>query len=253
MAFRVRKLTPDTPADAFPDPATAGVALGYPEGLLAIGGDLSPQRLLAAYQRGIFPWFNDDQPILWWSPDPRAVIFPQAFHMSRSLARMLRDGAWEVSLNQEFATVMSGCAENRGRHGSWITADMRHAYQRLHTLGYAHSLESWYQGRLAGGIYGIRLGRVFFGESMFSAHNNGSKVAISGLIQLCLDEDIRLLDCQLESRHLRSLGMQSLSRTDFVSQLPALTAAARPHTNWAFSKRPAAHLATLRKTAKSRP
>lgn len=239
MAFRVRNLSPDDPPDTFPDPATAGLALGYPDGLLAIGGDLSPARLLAAYRRGIFPWYNDDQPILWWSPQPRAVIFPCRLHLSRSLRRDLRRNAWEYSLNQCFAEVIDGCATNRGAHGTWITAEMRAAFLRLHELGYAHSVESWRNGELAGGIYGIRLGGIFFGESMYSARTSGSKVALGGLARICLDEGIRVIDCQLESEHLSTLGMQSLRRDEFLERLPGWTAGETALPDWRFARRPA--------------
>jgi leucyl/phenylalanyl-tRNA--protein transferase len=219
MGFRVQAIRPEDPADSFPDPADMGVALGYPDGLLAVGGDLSPERLIAAYTRGIFPWFNDDQPILWWSPDPRAVLEPEHFHKSRSLMRALRQGGWEYSINYCFADVMNGCAVNRGEYGTWITPDMLAAYSHLHELGYAHSVECWYQGKLAGGIYGIRLGEVFFGESMFSAITNGSKVALTALVELCPHAGVNLIDCQLSSPHLTTLGMVEMPRQAFLQRL----------------------------------
>jgi leucyl/phenylalanyl-tRNA--protein transferase len=246
MGFRIRTLSPADPADTFPDPASAGIALGYPDGLLAIGGDLSLPRLLYAYQHGIFPWFNEDQPILWWSPDPRAVIFPDQFHKSRSLRRMLRKDGWEYSLNAAFATVLSGCATDRGPHGTWITPDMLHAYLRMHDAGHAHSAESWHNGELAGGVYGIRLGNVFFAESMFSRETGGSKVALSGLIQECIDQGIVMLDCQLPSEHLYTLGMELIPRLDFLRALQANIADHRPYPDWRFAKRPALELASLR-------
>lgn len=239
-------LEPETAPDAFPDPTSAGVALGYPEGLLAIGGDLSPARLLAAYRRGIFPWYNDDQPILWWSPDPRAVIRPQRFHMSRSLARELRRGGWQVSLNQGFAEVVDGCAHSRSDHGTWITPAMRAAYIELHNMGYAHSVESWHNGVLAGGIYGVRLGRIFFGESMFSAVTSGSKVALSGLIAQCRRHQIDLLDAQVESAHLQQFGLELLTRGRFTAAVKELAATAKPLPDWRHSPEPAAMLAGLR-------
>lgn len=247
MAFRVRTLQPDDPPDDFPDPAEIEATLGYPEGLVAIGGDLSPARLLAAYSAGIFPWFNDDQPILWWSPDPRAVIFPTQFHLSRSLARQLRREGWEFSLNQEFASVIEGCASNRDKYGTWITADMRAAYLRMHEIGYAHSVESWFEGKLVGGIYGIRLGGIFFGESMFSLRTGGSKVALSGLIRLCHESAIDLLDCQLASDHLGTLGMVEIPRRQFLDILGHATTDSGPITDWRFGPRPADSLADLRK------
>ncbi|MEJ2138882.1 MAG: leucyl/phenylalanyl-tRNA--protein transferase [Gammaproteobacteria bacterium] len=249
MAFRIRTLLPEDPPDSFPDPAKAGVALGYPDGLLAIGGDLSPPRLLAAYRRGIFPWYNDDQPVLWWSPDPRAVILPSGFHMSRSTTRMIRRGGWQYSLNKAFHDVISGCARNRGRHGTWITPEMQAAYQEMHAFGYAHSVESWFNGALAGGIYGIRLGGVFFGESMFSLATGGSKIALSGLIAECLAEDIAMLDCQLPSDHLRTLGMVEMARDSFLAYLHENTRAARPRRDWRFEPKPAEPLISLRMQA----
>jgi leucyl/phenylalanyl-tRNA--protein transferase len=247
MAFRIRTLTPNDPPDSFPDPEQAGVALGFPDGLVAVGGDLSPNRLLAAYRRGIFPWFNEDQPILWWSPDPRAVIFPDHFHMSRSLARMVRQPEWEYSLNQAFDKVIRGCASNRGEYGTWITPEMLTAYEAMHKRGYAHSVESWYQGELAGGIYGLRLGNVFFGESMYSAKTGGSKVAISGLIRVCLASGLKMLDCQLASAHLKTLGMIELPRGEFLAQLGKEPKEPPTSADWEFGQRAAAELQQLHK------
>jgi len=246
MGFRIRRLHPDDPPESFPEAADAGTALGYPEGLIAVGGDLSPPRLIEAYSRGIFPWFNDDQPILWWSPNPRAVIYPERFHMSRSLARLIRSGTWQYSLNQAFDEVIHECAENRGEHGTWITDDMQEAYTTMHRMGYAHSVESWRDGELAGGIYGVRLGNAFFGESMFSRTTGGSKVAISGLIKLCLNNGIELLDCQLPSEHLRSLGMVEITRSDFLEYLKTGVQNHQAITDWGFPPRDAAELTSLR-------
>jgi leucyl/phenylalanyl-tRNA--protein transferase len=248
MAYRIQTLHASDPPDSFPDPADTGIALGYPDGLVAIGGDLSPERLLEAYHHGIFPWFNEDQPILWWSPDPRAVIFPENFHMSRSLARLIRDPDWEYSLNQAFPEVISRCAHNRGEHGTWITPEMQAAYATMHELGYAHSVESWYQGQLAGGIYGLRLGNVFFGESMYTDITGGSKVAISGLISVCLKEGIRMLDCQMASEHLKTLGMVEVLRNEFLKILGQETTDEASDNRWAFDRRTAADLFQLRKT-----
>ncbi|MEE4185127.1 MAG: leucyl/phenylalanyl-tRNA--protein transferase [Gammaproteobacteria bacterium] len=248
MGFRVRLLAPEDPPDAFPDPRRAGIALGYPDGLIAIGGDLSQARLLAAYRRGIFPWYNDDQPILWWSPEPRAIIRVANFHMSRSLARSLRRDGWEFSLNTAFERVIDGCAASRGTHGTWITAEMRAAYVALHHAGYAHSVESWCDGVLAGGIYGIRLGRAFFGESMFSARSNGSKVALSALMGLSTAAGIELLDAQLESPHLQQFGLELLPRAEFLCLVERLTATATALPDWRHGRTPAAPLARLRQT-----
>lgn len=247
MAFRIRTLSPDDSPDSFPDPAHAGIALGYPEGLVAVGGDLSAERLLAAYRRGIFPWYNDDQPILWWSPDPRAVIKPENFHMSRSLQRELRRHAWSYSLNYDFAAVIRGCAQGRGEHGTWITTEMEDAYINLHRLGFAHSIESWRDGKPAGGIYGVRLGKIFFAESMYTIESGGSKVALSALVQLALSNGIELIDCQLESPHLGTLGMQTLLRSDFLDALPALVDTATALPNWRLDQQPAGVLTNLRK------
>jgi len=246
MGYRIRTLSPDDPPDSFPVPAEIGVALGFPDGLVAIGGDLTVPRLLAAYRSGYFPWYNEDQPILWWSPSPRAVIFPSEFHMSRSLARSLNSGRWRYSLNHDFATTIASCAADRGEHGTWLSSEMQTAYMKLHSLGYAHSIESWSQGRLAGGIYGVRLGSVFFGESMFSSETDGSKVALAGLIRECVQEGIKLLDCQLASNHLRSLGMVEITRERFSSILSAHTAGHRPLPDWRFGPRAAGELAQLR-------
>ena len=248
MAFRILTLHTNDPPDSFPNPAETGIALGYPDGLVAIGGDLSPDRLIEAYRRGIFPWFNEDQPILWWSPDPRAVIFPEHFHMSRSLARFVRHQDWEYSLNQAFSSVIHSCAINRGEHGTWITPGMQVAYETMHDLGYAHSVESWYQGQLAGGIYGLRLGNIFFGESMYSGITGGSKVALSGLVNICLDAGIKLLDCQMASEHLKTLGMVEISRNKFLAQLEREIENVHSNGQLGFHRRPAAALIRLRKT-----
>jgi leucyl/phenylalanyl-tRNA--protein transferase len=248
MAYRIQTLHASDPPDSFPDPAAIGIALGYPDGLVAIGGDLSPERLLEAYRHGIFPWFNEDQPILWWSPDPRAVIFPESFHMGRSLARIIRNPDWQYSLNQAFPEVISGCASNRGEHGTWITPEMQAAYATMHELGYAHSVESWYQGQLAGGIYGLKLGNIFFGESMYTAKTGGSKVALSGLISICLDVGIKMLDCQMTSEHLETLGMVEVSRNDLLRKLRQEIKNTASDTKWGFGCRSAADLIRLRKT-----
>ena len=219
MGYRIKVIHPDEAPEAFPDPANTGTALGQPEGLVAIGGDLSPQRLVYAYEHGIFPWYNDDQPILWWSPDPRAIIRVNDFHMSRSLVRELKNNDWSYTVNQSFSAVINGCASNRGEYGTWITSEMTAAYTKLHKQGYAHSIESWLDGQLAGGIYGICLGNVFFGESMFSSATSGSKVAISALMYMARKLDIQLLDCQISNPHLETLGMTEISRQDFLQEL----------------------------------
>ncbi len=209
-------LRPTDPPDAFPHPSHA---LKDPDGLLAIGGDLSSERLLAAYRRGIFPWYNDGQPILWWSPDPRAVIFPHEMHISRSLRRRLRRNEYSVSVDQAFAAVIADCAAIRADAGTWITPEMHAAYLELHEMGYAHSIETWRGNQLVGGIYGLCLGQSFFGESMFSRASDGSKVAMAKLMHFAREQRIELIDCQLASQHLATLGSRLLSREQFLERL----------------------------------
>lgn len=208
------------PPDAFPPPRRA---LTQPNGLLAAGGDLSVARLLAAYRHGIFPWYEDGQPILWWSPNPRAVLRPESLHVSRSLARTLRRGKFHVTTDSAFAAVIDACAMPRkSGPGTWITAAMAAAYTRLHEEGYAHSVEVWYEGRLVGGLYGVALGAVFFGESMFSRMTDASKVALARLATHLASRRFQLIDCQVDSPHLRSLGAEVISRTAFNARLTKL-------------------------------
>jgi leucyl/phenylalanyl-tRNA--protein transferase len=210
---------PGDPPQAFPDVRRA---LKDPDGLLAVGGDLSPARLLYAYRHGIFPWYHADQPILWWSPDPRAVFFPAEFHVSRSLGRRLRRGGFEIRLDTAFAEVMAACAAPRAQQpegGTWLTAAMQAAYGELHRLGHAHSLEIWMDGALAGGVYGIALGGVFFGESMFSRVTDGSKIALACLTRHLQRLDFALLDCQVSSDHLLRLGCSLIPRAEFHTLL----------------------------------
>jgi leucyl/phenylalanyl-tRNA---protein transferase len=196
------------------------LALRDPPGLLAAGGDLSCERLIAAYQRGIFPWYAAGQPVLWWSPDPREVLIPQEFHCSRSLRRALRTRGFEYHADRDFEAVLAACAApRRSGPGTWITPEMRTAYSALHRRGIAHSAETWRSGRLVGGLYGVRLGRVFFGESMFSREPDASKAALCGLVQQCLAGGVGLIDCQLASAHLRSLGSRALPRPQFLALL----------------------------------
>jgi len=195
-------------------------ALEEPAGLLAAGGDLSPQRLLAAYRRGIFPWYSPGQPVLWWSPDPRAVLFPEEFRIRRSLAKTLRNRGFSATLDRDFAAVIDGCAAPRaGSPGTWITAEMRAAYLELHRLGCGHSIEIWLDGALAGGLYGVRLGGIFFGESMFSRERDASKAAMAQLVAVCHANALAVIDCQLPSRHLASLGARSIPRRQFQGLL----------------------------------
>lgn len=214
---RVIWLEEHDPPGSFP-PVTR--ALREPPGLLAAGGDLSPQRLLAAYARGIFPWFGEGEPVLWWSPDPREVLFPAEFHCSRSLRRTLRRGVFNVTENQAFAAVIAACAAARAdTHGTWITAAMQAAYIELHRQGAAHSVEVWSGTELVGGLYGVRCGRVFSGESMFSRRDDASKAALAWLVERCPTRGIALIDCQMPSAHLRSLGSRPLARERFVELL----------------------------------
>jgi leucyl/phenylalanyl-tRNA--protein transferase len=210
-------LSPDDPPDRFP-PHEA--ALRDPPGLLAAGGDLRPERLMAAYARGIFPWYSPGQPVLWWSPDPREVLLPHEFHRSRSLARALRTRGFSLHQDRDFAGVVAACAAPRSRSpGTWITPEMQAAYRELHRRGVAHSYEVWRADELLGGLYGVRLGRVFFAESMFSRERDASKAALASLVDHCLSYGIELIDCQLPSAHLRSLGSRAMSRREFLAAL----------------------------------
>ncbi len=196
-------------------------ALSSPNGLLAWGGTLSPRTLLAAYARGIFPWFGQGEPILWWCPSPRAVIFPKQLHISRRFARDIRRYQWRAYLDRDFEGVMRQCAQPRpGQPETWITPEMMRAYGRLHESGHAHCLEVEINGVLAGGIYGVTLGQVFFGESMFSTQTNGSKLALKALCDTLVHSGYRLLDCQLPSPHLRRMGAVELALQDFRALLP---------------------------------
>ena len=209
-------LTRDSPANAFPDPE---LALDEPNGLLAVGGDLGPRRLLYAYRHGIFPWFSEGQSILWWSPDPRAILWPDSLRMSRTLRRTLRRGAFTVTTNTAFDQVVRGCAAPRaGQDGTWITSRMAAAYGRLHRVGHAHSVECWRGTHLLGGLYGIAIGRVFFGESMFSRATDASKVAIAHLCTL----GFGLIDCQIPNPHLTRLGALDMDRRRFCALLDTL-------------------------------
>jgi leucyl/phenylalanyl-tRNA--protein transferase len=198
------------------------VELASPEGLLAIGGDLRPERLLEAYRHGIFPWYNDDQPILWWSPNPRAVLFPPNLHVPRSLQRTIRRGRFTVTLDRCFRTVMEGCAGPRPQYpegGTWITGEMLDAYTRLHQLGYAHSVEAWQGDRLLGGLYGVALGGAFFAESMFTLVDDASKTALVALVRQLEAWNFRIMDCQQSSPHVRRFGAENIPRLDFIARL----------------------------------
>jgi leucyl/phenylalanyl-tRNA--protein transferase len=204
-------------------------ALDYPNGLLAVGGDLSPERLIDAYRHGIFPWYEEPQPVLWWTPDPRSVLFPERLHISRSLRRTLRRDRFQLSVDRAFERVMRMCAQLRGDGlGTWIGDDMLAAYCDLHHIGHAHSIEVWNaDNALVGGLYGVALGRIFFGESMFSEENDASKVALVALVDILSRGEFELIDCQVESEHLNSLGACGISRLDFEQRLVQTTD--KPH------------------------
>jgi leucyl/phenylalanyl-tRNA---protein transferase len=206
-----------------------------PDGLLAIGGDLQPERLLAAYRHGIFPWYNDDQPILWWSPDPRTVLLPDKLHISRSLKRSLRPGIFGVTLDRCFRDVMQHCAGPRPQYpdgGTWITAEMLEAYTRLHELGYAHSVETWQEGKLVGGLYGVALGGAFFAESMFTRASDASKVALVSLVRQLQTWGFRLVDCQQASSHVMRFGAEEIPRREFLDHLTAALAMPERRGRW---------------------
>lgn len=211
-------------------------ALDYPNGLLAVGGALTPERLVEAYRRGIFPWYEPPQPPLWWTPDPRSVLFPERLHVSRSLRRTLRRNHLVVSTNGDFPAVIAACAEPRqGVEGTWISSDMREAYTALHHRGLAHSVEVRDSGgELVGGLYGVALGKVFFGESMFSRIPSASRVALVGLCSILQRGGYRLLDCQVESAHLNRMGAELLSRLDFEALLAQTVEASVDPAAWTF-------------------
>ncbi len=214
---RVLWLSPDDPPDRFP-PISA--ALHEPDGLLAAGGDLSTERLLFAYRNGIFPWYDQGQPLLWWSPDPRCVFMPGDFHISRRLQRELRQSSAEIRINTAFSEVIRACAgPRRSEQGTWITTDMIKAYEVLHKSGWAHSVEVWQSDELTGGLYGLCIGKAFFGESMFSRKSNASKLSLNYLADRLSAGDLELLDGQVVSGHLLSLGARILPRSEFLDRL----------------------------------
>lgn len=202
----------------FPKPEDA-----LPDGLLAMGGDLRPERLMLAYRSGIFPWYNEDDPPLWWSPDPRFVLYPEKLKVSKSMASVLRKGMFEYRYNTAFGDVIRGCASVRRSYaaGTWISDEMTVAYQKLHELGHAFSAEAWQNGELAGGLYGVRIRRIFFGESMFSRVSNASKAAFIHLVRQLRADGVQIIDCQMHTPHLESLGAESISRNAFLLALRA--------------------------------
>jgi len=206
----------DSP-DAFPP---VDRALREPDGLLAAGGDLSPARLIAAYRRGIFPWYSHGQPILWWCPDPRAVLFPGEFRTSRSLAKNMRNKGFETRFDTTFRDVIHACGSTAIRPGgTWLSPEMQDAYALLHAQGYAHCVETWQNGRLVGGLYGVAVGRVFFGESMFSLERDASKIALGRLCAELVARGYHMIDCQMATPHLMSLGAQLIPRAQFIREL----------------------------------
>lgn len=242
-------LNPDNPEEPFPDVENA---LREPNGLLAIGGDLGPHRLLTAYRNGIFPWYNPDEPILWWSPDPRTVFTPQSVRISRSMRRVLNRADYAVTLDRAFDTVLEQCAAPRvGQRGTWLGPAMREAYRRLHALGHAHSVEVWRNRRLIGGLYGVSLGHVFFGESMFSRVENGSKLALIHLARQLTAWRFTLIDGQVGSAHLYRMGAFDIPRARFQKVLKNSLAERGESGLWRFSvdcPQEARHLpATLRR------
>jgi leucyl/phenylalanyl-tRNA--protein transferase len=227
---RVVWLSEDDPADSFPPVSTA---LQEPDGLLAAGGDLSVERLLCAYQRGIFPWYDDGQPLLWWSPDPRCVFMPGDYRVARRLRQELRGSSAEIRVNTAFSEVIRACAApRRSEQGTWITTDMMTAYENLHAEGWAHSIELWQSGKLAGGLYGLAIGKAFFGESMFSSAPNASKLTLLYLANLLTAGDLQLIDCQLVSSHLLSLGARIIPRSEFLDSLAIACDPFEPVRTW---------------------
>jgi len=226
--------------DPFPPVERAlGASSGAP-GLLAASADLLPARLVDAYRLGIFPWYSDGQPVLWWSPDPRMVLLPAEFKVSQSLRKtlkhVLRDDAWEVRVDEDFPAVMRACAETprEGQRGTWITADIVDAYTSLHRAGEAHSVEAWYEGVRVGGLYGVSFGRMFFGESMFAHRTDASKIALAALVGHLRRHKIEMIDCQQNTSHLASLGGREIPRGAFVAHLRK--AVAEPPVPWRFDK-----------------
>ncbi len=218
-----------TDALIFPDPDFA-----EPDGLLAIGGDLSPARLIMAYSQGIFPWFSGGDPILWWSPAPRLILFPREFHLPKRLRRTLAANIFLVTADTAFAQVITACASASGRleRGSWITPEMQQAYCRLHELGFAHSIECWREGQLAGGLYGVCLDGIFFGESMFTRVTDASKVALATLVEQALHLNLAMIDCQMTTEHLLRFGTQEVSRAFFQAQLDEHINQCLPQGKW---------------------
>lgn len=220
------------PESPFPPLDTALVS---PNGLLAAGGHLSPSRLIEAYRCGIFPWFNEGEPILWWSPDPRMVLFPDELKVSRSLAKVLKRANYEIRADSAFEEVMEACAAPRNKHqGTWIHAEMISAYGKLHEMGLAHSIETWMEGQLVGGLYGVSLGKMFYGESMFSRVSDASKIALVHLVKQLQRRRFGMIDCQMKTEHLASLGAREISRKEFSQTLKELVHYPERGEKWCF-------------------
>jgi leucyl/phenylalanyl-tRNA--protein transferase len=217
----------------FPDPE-----LAEPDGLLAVGGDLSPERLLRAYREGIFPWYSDDTPILWWSPDPRMVLLPEELHVPRSLERTIRQGTYRIRADTAFVDVIRRCGETDrpGQDGTWITSEMVEAYERLHALGHAHSFEAWDDEGLAGGLYGVSLGAAFFGESMFADRPDASKAAFATAVQWMRGRGLELVDCQVDTDHLRRFGAREVPRSEFLARLRNALATPAARGRWSLGE-----------------
>ena len=225
-----------TPDSFFPPLETA---LVKPNGLLAAGGDLSPERLIEAYRSGIFPWFNANETILWWSPDPRMVLFPSELRISRSLNKILRNSNYEVRVDSAFSQVIQACAEPRkGQSGTWIHSDMVSAYTVLHEMGLAHSVETWVGGELVGGLYGIAQGKMFFGESMFSRTHDASKIAFVHLVKQLERWNFKMIDCQMKTAHLASFGAREIPRKEFSQKLKELVNYSNQIEKWQFDNEP---------------
>lgn len=228
--MRLTQLDPYHPEQDFP---ALHKALQDPNGLLAYGGCLSPQRLINGYRHGVFPWYNPGEPILWWSPDPRLVLFPNKLKISKSLQKVLNKQIFEVVFDQAFEQVMDACAAPRDNQGgTWITQDMKQAYITLHQTGVAHSMEAWQNGELVGGLYGLGIGQVFFGESMFHRKTDASKVVFAHLVKHLSAWGYKLIDCQVSSNHLLSLGAEEISRSNFQKYLSSLCYAPTPSSAW---------------------
>ena len=219
----------------FPDPARA-----EPNGLLAVGGDLSPERLVAAYSAGVFPWYSDESPILWWSPDPRLVLDAGRLHLPRSLRKVVRQGRYRITCDEAFDRVVGRCAAQvrPGQEGTWITPEMQEAYRRLHQLGLAHSFEAWEAGALAGGLYGVSLGAAFFGESMFADRPDASKVALVRTVAWLADHGIDLIDCQVRTEHLVRFGAEEIRRAEFLRRLSRALTRPTQSGRWSLDKEP---------------